>query len=357
VPGIYPEAFAVGATDSTDTVAYFSGRGPSACDNSTKPDISAPGVSIVSAFPGDWYFAFDGTSLATPHVTGAVAVLRSINQALTVDQLEAVLTQGAIDLGRDGLDNAYGAGRLDLFLSAQLAIDPNRPFVTITATQATAKEAGLVAGVLTLTRTGSTAADLVVAYTVSGTATPGQDYVVLPGTVTIPSGSATATITVTPIDDTLIEPDETVIVSLSGDASYIVGSAGSATVTIINDDMPPDLVVAAFTAPGTLAAGATANVTDTTKNQGSGAAGTSITTYYLSTKTTWDTTAQKVGSRNVAGLAGGSSDMATAAVTIPAGTVAGSYYLIAYADSWGTVAEGNETNNQVASALRVTGGP
>jgi subtilase family serine protease len=118
-----------------------------------------------------------------------------------------------------------------------------------------------------------------------------------------------------------------------------------------------DLVVAAFTAPGTLAAGATANVTDTTKNQGSGAAGTSITTYYLSTKTTWDTTAQKVGSRNVAGLAGGSSDMATAAVTIPAGTVAGSYYLIAYADSWGTVAEGNESNNQVASALRVTGGP
>ena len=206
-PGIYPQAFAVGATDAEDSVAFFSGRGPSECDNSTKPDISAPGVSIVSTFPGGWYIALDGTSMATPHVTGAVAVLRSINQALTVDQLEAVLRQGAVDLGAGGPDNAYGAGRLDLFLSAQLALDPNRPFVTVTATDATATEAGTTTGTLTVTRTGSTDADLVVPYTVGGTATADQDYAALSGTLTIPTGSATATITVTPIDDTEVEAD------------------------------------------------------------------------------------------------------------------------------------------------------
>ena len=114
-----------------------------------------------------------------------------------MDQIEAVLTQGALDRGKAGPDNAYGAGRLDLFLSAQLALDPNRPIVTITATQPTAKEAGLVAGTFTVSRTGSTSGALTVQYTVAGTATPGQDYVTLPGTVTIPGGAATATITVT----------------------------------------------------------------------------------------------------------------------------------------------------------------
>src|SRR5206468_11400245 len=104
--------------------------------------------------------------------------------------------------------------------------DPNRPIVTIAATQPTAKEAGLVAGTFTVSRTGSTAAALTVHYTVAGTATPGQDYVTLPGTMTIPGGAATATITVTPIDDTLIEPAETVAVSLTADAAYVVGSAG-----------------------------------------------------------------------------------------------------------------------------------
>ena len=79
-------------------------------------------------------------------------------------------------------------------------------------------------------------ADLVVFYTVSGTATNGSDYKVLRGTVTIRAGRNSASIAVRPIDDTLVEPDETVTLTLSPDPNYIVGSPSSATVTIHSDE-------------------------------------------------------------------------------------------------------------------------
>ena len=79
-------------------------------------------------------------------------------------------------------------------------------------------------------------ADLVVFYSVSGTATNGTDYKVLRGTVTIPAGRGSASIAVRPIDDTIAEPDETVTLTLSPDPSYIVGSPRSAMVTIHSNE-------------------------------------------------------------------------------------------------------------------------
>ena len=80
-------------------------------------------------------------------------------------------------------------------------------------------------------------------YAVSGTASSGSDYSSLAGSVTIPAGSASATITVTPVEDTTVESSETVIVTLSSDASYTVGSSNSATVTIADSgDTGPVLV-------------------------------------------------------------------------------------------------------------------
>jgi subtilisin family serine protease len=133
-PGNYAESFAMGATDSSDNIASFSSRGPSPCDGLVRPDVSAPGVSVRSSVPGG-YVSYNGTSMATPHVTGAVAVLRSINPNLTVDELESALTQGAVDLGTLGPDNNFGAGRLDLFQSAQLVIGagPGQPDLVITS--------------------------------------------------------------------------------------------------------------------------------------------------------------------------------------------------------------------------------
>src|SRR6202008_884613 len=90
--------------------------------------------------------------------------------------------------------------------------------------------------VVTVSRRGSTAAALNVSYTVSGSATNGTDYQTLSGTVTIPVGSSSATITVTPIDDNLLEGNETVSVTLSANAAYTLGATISGTVTITDDE-------------------------------------------------------------------------------------------------------------------------
>jgi hypothetical protein len=110
------------------------------------------------------------------------------------------------------------------------------PTVTITATDATATEKPLTTGTFALSRTGSTAAVLTVYYTMGGSTTSGSDYTALPGRVDIPRGASTATITVTPIDDKVVEGGETAVLTLSADAAYAVGAPGRATITLASED-------------------------------------------------------------------------------------------------------------------------
>lgn len=110
------------------------------------------------------------------------------------------------------------------------------PTVTIAATTSPTLEDGAGNLVFTVTRTGSTAAALTVLYTTSGSATSGTDYTAPSGSVTIPIASATATIIIDPTTDTTTEGNETVILTISANAAYTVGSPGSATGTITNDD-------------------------------------------------------------------------------------------------------------------------
>ncbi|RHY48109.1 hypothetical protein DYB34_010393, partial [Aphanomyces astaci] len=92
-PGMSPQVIAVGATDSTDGLAYFSSRGPT-YDNRIKPDLAAPGVNIVSAYAAtDTTYAYmSGTSMAAPHVTGAVALYLSANPTATFADVFMALT-------------------------------------------------------------------------------------------------------------------------------------------------------------------------------------------------------------------------------------------------------------------------
>jgi hypothetical protein len=108
--------------------------------------------------------------------------------------------------------------------------------VTITALDGTATEAGATTGAFRVSRTGSTASPLTVFYSVAGTATPGTDYTALPGSVTIPAGVAAANILVKPINDTLKEGNQTVVVTLSSKPAYTIGSPSAATVTIISNE-------------------------------------------------------------------------------------------------------------------------
>jgi subtilase family serine protease len=353
-PGAYPAAFAVGATDASDGVAGFSSRGPTPCDGSIKPDISAPGDGIVSAVP--WgYEIMSGTSMATPHIAGAVAVLRSINPALTVDQLESALIFGAKDLGEPGQDNSFGAGRLDLFVSAQIAIlGPDFPVVRVQATDAVATEAGATSAIFTVTRTGNTNSDLEVKFSVSGTATPGSDYDSIGGSVTIPAGQTSAEIPVTAIDDVLAELAETVVLTITPDPAYIVSGTAAATVTIQSDELLSDLVVSSLSVPAAGGgAGQSIVLTETTKNQGAGAADPSVTRFYMSTNSSYDVGDILIGGRAIEGLAAGASSSGSTTVTIPEGTTAGTWYILAKADGEGAVVESSETNNAYVRSIKI----
>jgi subtilisin family serine protease len=105
---------AVGATDDTDTVASFSNTGPAV-------NVVAPGVGILSTFPtydvnGDTahdYVSWDGTSMATPHVTGLASLVWSKVPQLTNSQVRDVLENTAVRLGSGSFDNAWGHGRVN----------------------------------------------------------------------------------------------------------------------------------------------------------------------------------------------------------------------------------------------------
>lgn len=136
-PANYPESFAAGAVDSNLSVANFSARGSSTCDGAIFPEIVSPGVNIRTAdltgggiFPNSYRTA-SGTSFAAPHVAGAMALLLQADPELTVNELEALLVQSAVDLGVAGEDNAYGYGLLDLAAAYALLVHP--PPFTITA--------------------------------------------------------------------------------------------------------------------------------------------------------------------------------------------------------------------------------
>lgn len=114
-------AFAVGAispTSPTLGIAGFSSRGPSICGGTgaleIKPEVVAPGVGIRSAVRGGGYAAFQGTSMASPHVAGAVLLLKEAFPSASGTEIKFALYNTAIDLGDPGEDNTYGNGLIDV---------------------------------------------------------------------------------------------------------------------------------------------------------------------------------------------------------------------------------------------------
>ncbi|MGY0022870.1 S8 family serine peptidase [Streptomyces sp. YJ-C3] len=128
-PGSQAESYGVGAYDANGKIAPFSGFGPSPMDGSAKPNISAPGVNIESTWPGSSYNTEQGTSMATPHVAGAVALLWSAAPSLIgkIDETRELLNEGARDVddthcgGTAGMNNVWGNGKLDILASVDKA--------------------------------------------------------------------------------------------------------------------------------------------------------------------------------------------------------------------------------------------
>jgi predicted outer membrane repeat protein len=118
----------------------------------------------------------------------------------------------------------------------------NPPTISISASDASAAEQGQDSATFVIARSGSTAASLTVLYTVGGIATAGNDYSTLSGNLTIPAGAASASINVLPIDDASVENPEPVIVTLSANANYVIGTPASATAIIADNDNPVQTV-------------------------------------------------------------------------------------------------------------------
>ncbi len=127
-PSIFAAAFPVGASNDQDSIAGFSSRGPITIDSSGRlaPQVVAPGVNVRSSVTGGGYANFSGTSMAGPHVAGAVAVLLSALPELRgrVDNIEEVFRASTLPLfsaqtcgnfpGSASPNAVYGYGRIDL---------------------------------------------------------------------------------------------------------------------------------------------------------------------------------------------------------------------------------------------------
>ena len=104
---------------NTNPIASFSSRGPSTCGGTgsllIKPEVSAPGVSVRSSGSATGYTVLSGTSMASPHIAGAVALLKQFAPNLTGRQILEALYNTAIDLGAAGEDNNYGKGLIDVY--------------------------------------------------------------------------------------------------------------------------------------------------------------------------------------------------------------------------------------------------
>jgi subtilisin family serine protease len=127
-PGSRQASYSVGAFGPTGAIAPWSSRGPGQ-SGTVKPDIAAPGGAVLSAVPGGGYEQWSGTSMAAPHVAGAVALLWDAVPALVGDvpRTRAILDDSAADRdntscgGTADDNNVWGEGKLDVLAAYNLA--------------------------------------------------------------------------------------------------------------------------------------------------------------------------------------------------------------------------------------------
>jgi subtilisin family serine protease len=200
-PGSADAALTVGAVDRDDNLAGFSSRGPRTGDGAIKPDVTAPGVDIVAALhsegtigpevePG--YTALSGTSMATPHVAGAAALLAQQHPDYTGARLKAVLSASAKPHA-DLTAFEQGSGRVDVARAITQSVVTEPTNVSIGTIQWPHDDDVPVSKALTYRNLGDT--DVTLALTLDTDAPDGM-FTVNADEVTVPAGG-TAEVTVT----------------------------------------------------------------------------------------------------------------------------------------------------------------
>ncbi len=207
-PGAADAALTVAATDKSDRLASFSSRGPRLGDLALKPDIAAPGVDIVAARAegtslgrpvDDLYTASDGTSMATPHVSGAAAILAQAHPGWEPARMKAALMSTATDAGHTVYQQ--GAGRLDVGRAATQDVfsdTPNLDYGMVTLPRAGEPEQEPIGREISYTNLSDAPVTLSLSTslrTTAGASVPAGALTTDP-TVTVPAGG-TATVPVT----------------------------------------------------------------------------------------------------------------------------------------------------------------
>jgi serine protease len=235
--------------------------------------VAAVAVGVLSPSPTSANFGVIDVGLTAPAQT--ITFTNTDNDSLTLSAANAISLAGAnaADFSVTGgtcvnnlvlangascnvtlsfVPSAFGARSASLVVTSTATNSPvsvalsgtgTLPTVTVSATDAAAAEAGSDPGTFTITRTGVTTLPLTVNYIMGGSATNGTDYATVSGSVNIAVGSTTATVTITPIDDSVFEGNETVILTLSTSASYVIGSPSNATVIIAENDVEASRLV------------------------------------------------------------------------------------------------------------------
>ncbi|MGX1668138.1 S8 family serine peptidase [Streptomyces sp. NPDC055400] len=205
-PGAAADALTIGAVDSAGKIARFSSRGPLINNGAVKPDVTAPGVDIISARAAgtamgtpvdDLYTKASGTSMATPHVAGAAAIVAQAHPDWTGQQIKAALVGSAEPGQEDGFTDGSGEIRVSRAAEAKVLAEPanlNFHFVPPSGTEKATHE-------ITYTNTADNpvTVNLKADFSRSGTPAPEGAFTFTDTSITVPAGgSAAATLVVDP---------------------------------------------------------------------------------------------------------------------------------------------------------------
>lgn len=337
-----PNVLCVASTTRNDLRSSFSNYGP------TTVDLGAPGSSILSTVPSgaclfcdpSQYIFASGTSMAAPHVSGAVALIQSQFPTYTVAQVRDAIVN-SVDLLSSLTGITVTGGRLNIqrALLSSFTISAVPASQTVNAGSSTTftvmvTSVDTFSGPVTLTL-GSVDSNLSGGFS--------------PATVTVPAGgAATSTLTVTA---------QTAITT----GNYLVVVRGAAstethTTTVALVIPPPDLTMTEVSPLSTtVAQGDSLNVSSTVGNQGGSNAGSFVVAFHLSLDTVYGGTddVALVPSRSVGSLAVSASSNATSVVIVPSTAPVGTYFVCAAADGGGVIAEGTEGNNTLCSTSSI----
>lgn len=229
-----PHIVSVAASDRNDQLAGFSNFGP------TSVDLAAPGVAIRSTFNGSdvSYATLNGTSMASPHVAGALAILRAEFPGEDAASLKARLLD-TVDLVADFADTTVSGGRLNLEAALRNQAVPRPGVFRFSIDAVNAVESSGSVPVVVRRVGGSDGAVSVRYRTLAGSASPGEDFIAVNGAQLswADGDAADRTILITLLDDAAVEGTETFALELFDPAgSANVGTPGRLNVNVLDDE-------------------------------------------------------------------------------------------------------------------------